>query len=479
MKTKTAILLISLLAVITAGCATYYQKTQKFQSYILTGDMDKARNWIDKNEKLKNSKNELLYHMYRGWLYWIIGDAKTSNKELESADLIIEDYHKQLGYEALSLITNPAIKPYQAEDFEKVMVNYFKALNYLQSGMHDEAIVEARRIILKLQQLNSKYKEKKNRYSSDAFAHLMIGLIYEADGDYNNAFIAYRNAVETYESIYTENFNVGIPEQLKYDLLRSAYLTGFYDEVAYYEKKFQIEYEHSKHPGGELIVLWQNGFGPIKSEWSINFAVLPGETGFVNFTNEEYGLTFPFYIGNRSKEEQDNLRNLNVVRVAFPKYVERKPVFTTASLVVGEKEYFLELAQDINNIAFKTLQDRMIRELGNGLLRLATKKAIELAVREATKNESKEDKIDAGDIAPAAITLINAFTEKADTRNWQTLPYSISYCRIPLDDGNHQLSLITKSPGGMQENSFNVDIYPSKATFYVHQSLASKEPGQP
>jgi hypothetical protein len=206
---------------------------------------------------------------------------------------------------------------------------------------------------------------------------------------------------------------------------------------------------------------------------------LPGETGFVNFTNEEYGLSFPFYIGNRSKEDQNNLRNLNVVRVAFPKYVERKPVFTTASLQAGEKEYTLELAQNINNIAFKTLQDRMIRELGNGLLRLATKKAIELAVREATKNEDKEDKLDAGDIAPAAITLINAFTEKADTRNWQTLPYSISYCRVPLEEGNHPLSLITRGKGEMQENKFDVDIYPSKTTFYVHQSLASKVPGQP
>ena len=77
--------------------------------------------------------------------------------------------------------------------------------------------------------------------------------------------------------------------------------------------------------------------------------------------------------------------------------VERKPVFGAASLYASEKEYPLELAQNINNIAFKTLQDRMIRELGSGLLRLATKKAIELAVREATKNSSKEDKVDAGE----------------------------------------------------------------------------------
>lgn len=445
----------------------------------MNGEMEKARDWIDKNEKLKNGKNELLYHMYRGWLYWMLGDAATSNEELEAADLLIEDYHKQLGYEALALITNPAVKPYQAEDFEKVMVNYFKALNYLQMGYRDEAIVEARRIILKLQQLNSKYKEKKNRYSDDAFAHVMIGLLYDANGDYNNAFIAYRNALETYESIYSDNFGVDIPEQLRHDLLRTAYLTGFYEEVAFYEKKFGFSYKHQKSSGGDLVVFWQNGFGPIKSEWSINFTVMPGQTGFVTFVNEEYGLSFPFYIGDRSKEDQNNLRDLNIVRVAFPKYVERKPVFGAASLYASEKEYPLELAQNINNIAFKTLQDRMIRELGSGLLRLATKKAIELAVREATKNSSKEDKVDAGDIAPAAITLINAFTEKADTRNWQTLPYSISYCRVPLSEGKHALTLTTFNDREKQPNQFEIDILSGKTTFYVHQTMASFEPGQP
>lgn len=475
MKAKYYIVCMLLPIVLLTGCATYYQKTQKFQAYLMDGDMEKAKSWIDKNEKLKKGKNELLYHMYRGWIYWMLGDAATSNDELETADLLIEDYQKQAGYEILSLISNPGIKPYQAEDFEKVMVNYFKALNYLQTGDHEEAIVEARRIIIRLQQLNDKYKDKKNRYSDDAFAHIMIGLVYDADGDYNNAFIAYRNALEAYENIYRDNFAVGIPEQLKKDLLRTAYLTGFHDEVAYYEKQFGVQYEHQQKEGGDLVVFWQNGFGPVKSEWSITFTMVPGEAGFVTYTNEEYGLTFPFYIGDRSMEEQNQLRNLNIVRVAFPKYVERSPVFSAAYLEAGGEKYPLELAQNINNIAFKTLEDRMLRELGSGLIRLATKKAIELAVREATKKSNKEDKLDAGDLAPAAITLINAFTEKADTRNWQTLPYSISYCRLSLPEGEQNTALVTSGNGIKDSYPLQVKIAGGKTRFVVHQTFATQE----
>ncbi len=39
------------------------------------------------------------------------------------------------------------------------------------------------------------------RYQHDAFANNLIGLIYDASGDYNNAFIAYRNAYDIYEEI--------------------------------------------------------------------------------------------------------------------------------------------------------------------------------------------------------------------------------------------------------------------------------------
>lgn len=476
MKYLFHVLTFLVAAVLIAGCATYYRKTLQFQEYVMEGDMEKAQGWLEKNKKDSEGKNRLLFYMYRGWVNWMSGDFEASNRDLEVADLMIEDEHRQVGYEALSLISNPGVKPYRAEDFEKVMVNYFKALNYIQMGNHEGAVVEARRMIIRLQKLNDRYKDRKNRYSDDAFAHVIIGMMYDADRDYNNAFIAYRNALKAYDEVYEGNFGLPAPEQLKRDILRTAYLTGFHDEVAHYEKLFGMEYKHRDPAGGELVAIWQNGFGPVKSEWSINFAILPGEAGFVTFVNEEYGITLPFYIGDRSPGEQAQLRDLSIVRVAFPKYVEREPVFSKASLVWEGKNIPLELSENINDIAFKTLHDRMLRELGNALLRVATKKALEVAAREATKGSSKENQLDAGDIAPAAITIMNAITEKADTRNWQTLPHSIHYARMRLPAGKQQLSLKTSGPQGSRSHEVEVEIRENQTSFFVFQSLESKLP---
>ena len=103
-------------------------------------------------------------------------------------------------------------------------------------------LVEVRKINIRLQQLNDKYPDHKNRYQRDAFAQLLMGLIYDAAGDWNNAFIAYRNAYDTYQSDYIRNFGLSSPEQLKKDLLRTAYLCGFQTELSQYETEFGMRY---------------------------------------------------------------------------------------------------------------------------------------------------------------------------------------------------------------------------------------------
>ena len=129
------------------------------------------------------------------------------------------------------------------------MINFYKALNYIDLNDMEGALVEVRKINIKLNQLNDKYPDNKNRYQRDAFAHLLMGLIYDATGDYNNAFIAYRNAYEVYQSDYIKNFGVKAPEQLKQDLMRTAYICGFSAELKQYEKEFNTTYTHTDARG--------------------------------------------------------------------------------------------------------------------------------------------------------------------------------------------------------------------------------------
>ena len=107
----------------------------------------------------------------------------------------------------------------------------------------EDALVEVRKINIRLQQLNDKYPDHKNRYQRDAFAQLLMGLIYDAAGDYNNAFIAYRNAYNTYQTDYLKNFGLAAPEQLKKDLLmvQSRTFSTRKQPVILYLQKFRQE----------------------------------------------------------------------------------------------------------------------------------------------------------------------------------------------------------------------------------------------
>ncbi|MFO8235653.1 MAG: hypothetical protein R6U04_09645 [Bacteroidales bacterium] len=466
LKKRKNTALIILISFILAGCATYYKQTLEFQKFVTRGNFEKAHKWLENDRRGRNGKDKLLHYLNYGYVSWMLGNYRESNEKFQKADYIIEDYIKNYGLEALSLVTNPKVKPYKPEDFETVMLHYFTSLNYIKLNEYDNALVECRRVNIRLQQLNDKYKDHKNRYQRDAFAHNLMGMIYEADKDYNNAFIAYRNALEAYEEDYKEYFGMQVPEQLKYDVLRTAYLTGFADEVRHYEKKFGIDYNYVPKPNGEVIFFWMNGFGPVKDEWILRFTKHPSSRDeYVTMKNDELDVSFPIYIGDKSKNEKEAFEQLRYFKVGLPKYIERKPVYKDATIQTNKKRHKLELAQDINKIAFKTLNDRILREIGNAILRIATKKAMEALA-------DKED-----ETLGTLVNIANTLTEKADTRHWQTLPYSISYTRISLEKDENTIKMKISGPTATEKvKEYNFEGKKGKIYFQALHTTATNSP---
>lgn len=451
--------------VLFVSCATWYQRSMQFQHAATTGNLSGAKRIIEKSKKEADKKNRFLYYANAGWINRMTGDLDTSNYWLNRADLYLEDYQKSYGAEALAIITNPSVKPYAPEDPEKVMVNFYKSLNYLELGKFESALVEARRINILLQQLNDQYKNRKNRYSNDAFAHVLMGLIYEASNDHNNAFIAYRNAAEVYDSLYTKQFGLYLPEQLKTDLLRSASINGFQDELHHFEKKFGRTYSHQPlGDKGQVVFIWENGFGPVKDDWSINFSIIRGSGGLVTFQNSELGISFPFFLSDFGASSS-SLNDLNFIRVAFPKYLIRPTVYESAVVEANGQKVDLCKAQDMTYLLVKSLRDRMSREMANSLLRLAAKKSLEAVARDQDKTVG------------LIVNIFNAITEQADTRNWQTLPAEIYYTRIVLPAGHQTLSFTARSPEGRSvTRQISVDVRQGKTTFVSFRSLEAGLP---
>ena len=285
-----------------------------------------------------------------------------------------------------------------------------------------------------------------------------MGIIYQSTQDYNNAFIAYRNALEVYENDYARLFGMQAPEQLKKDLLESARRTGFIDEFENYKLRFEMsDYQVPEHDA-ELVFFWHNGLGPVKDEWSLNFMISPGPDNTMVFSNPALGLAFPYKV--ESEKDRSDLSRLEVFRVAFPRYIERPVYYESGLLETNEVTYPLELAENISKVAFLSLKQRMLEEFARGLLRAALKKAAEHGLRE------KDDRLG------AVLGLVNAMTEKADTRNWQTLPHSVYYSRVYLKTGKNTVKLLLNSDSKQEAPfTFTYQVTQGQTLFHTFSSL--------
>jgi len=390
-------------------------------------------NDIANSKYLKKKRNKLLYHLELGRLFHLNGDYEESNKHLNYADDLMDLLTEWQNFAATAVVNDEA-KKYQAEPFEKILIHYYKALNYIYLNNIEDALVEARRINLKEMELNEKGEKK---YRSDPFGLLLEAQIYEKAKDYGNAFIAYRNAYESYLN-EGEKIGVSIPIQLQQDLLRMAYLSNQIGELQYYEREFKTKYTHRNNEFGEVILYWENGLAPYKVEKQYVFTLIGGNGGFY-FVDQDNSVNVPF-AASATGGTQNDFSNLSALRVALPKYESSEMYYIPdySRVIVNEEQTnkYFELTENLDELARKTLKERFAKDLATHLTKLAINQLAQQAL--------------ASDSSTAALGMvlegIGFVTEKADTRNWQSLPSRISYTRIPLtQEGTNNIKIEFKN----------------------------------
>ncbi len=425
---------------------------------------DKAQRSLEKNRLIKKDRNALLYYMEMGKLYRLKNDPVNSNRFFNRADGMIESNNKSFADIAWGNILNPMQQAYRGEDFEKFMLHYYKAINYAELGQTEDAVVEARRITLSSNEQADKFRNKENRYNKDAFALNLQGMIYEMAGDVNNAFIAYRNAADVYLKADNNYYGVKMPLQLQKDLLRTATAMGFVGEGERYEKLFNAGYSDNTSPNGELILFIEEGQAPVKEEK--NFFLTAGSNGINSFNYiDANGLNSNFnFNASAYGIAEDKLTSLRAFRLSLPGYRLQQEQPSNFNVSNNGETFKTQLAQNLNSVAVNVLKERFVIEMANALARQITKKLLEKGTQAAAQgiakstdkkndsdttvaqkeqkkkdNEQKAERI--GEAAGFVMNMINTATEKADTRNWQSLPAFISYVRIPLNAGENTITI--------------------------------------
>lgn len=432
------------------GCATYSDRIIPYYTNVSAGNYAEAEKQLDKNSLIQKPRNELLFLMEKGRISHLNGEYIKSNAYFNQADSLLDAGLTSTSDAAVGVLLNPMSQRYKGEDVEKFMIHYYKALNYTYLHKTEDAIVEARRITLQAQEQSDKFNNKTTRYTNDAFSLMLQGMLYESSHDINNAFIAYRNAVEVYTNSPDKTwYGTTIPLGLEQDVIRTARLNRFTTEADQYEKTFGITYQPvAPSAGGELIFFWENGLAPVKTQVDLFFSLVRNSNGDLFFSDAGGGLLIPFdYTGDRRKV---NTKSVESLRAAFPKYIPQPPYYTSATITNGTDKIGFEKTEDVNEIAIRTLQQRTLSEMGKVLSRLAVKKIAEYSLRESAKtSDGKTNSLLEG--LGYGVQLYSLFSEKADTRSWQTLPASISYARIPLQMGENQITFTLKNAMGADE----------------------------
>jgi hypothetical protein len=365
---------------------------------------DLATRYVLENEKKYRSNSRLLYLLDAGQVNLYCGRYDESNRYFHSAEELAEDlWTKSLTREAAALIVNEYTVPYGGEDFERALINLFSAVNYSMLGDYDEALVECRQLDLNLNAYNDKYG-KKNVYKEDAFGRYLSGIIYEAAGELDDAYIDYYKAYRAYQD-YRADYGTPMPSALVEDLVRAAEATGRAGEFgAELGERPPGGISHEEAGGlGKIVFIHLNGRAPVKAEDRV-------------FIHTPHGP----------------------IKLAFPKLIVRPPACRGSGLVVSSNGEMAsvrtELVEDINRIAVKNLDDRRARVVAKTIARAVVKQAaIEAAASQINDRDLRA-------LTRIGLSLVSQVVERADTRSWKTLPGEIYLARVFVPEGRYALS---------------------------------------
>jgi len=426
------------LAFLLSACSLQ-QHYSKIDRAMVSGRCDQAVGIMGESKSEYGENARLVYLLDSAMIHMECGRFREANTFFHEAEELGEAlWTESISRQAASLVTNEYVLPYAGEDFERALINLFSALCYLKLDEYDEALVECRRLDTLLSDYNARYQDK-NVYKEDAFGRYISGLIHEASGEMDSAYIDYYHAFRVYQKSYTPAYDTTPPSFLVEELVRAAARVDRLNEAKrLVGSRAYKEYTGATLPEnrGKVVLIHLNGKSPVKKE---NKVVVPTPSGPVG--------------------------------VAFPEYVVDSPRCTSSKLILqSDSNTFRavsELGEDINRIAVKNLDDRKVRVIAKTVARAVAKQmAIKQISKAATDNGDKANRQLVEFLFNTANTL---FLEKADTRTWRTLPGEIYISRIFVPEGEYTAYI--KTCGSSRIKLDSVRIKKGRTRFLLYSSI--------
>ena len=353
------------------------------------------------------------------------------------------------------------------------MINVVKALNYALLGNLTEALVEARRIDHRLNVLADSVEE--DDYQEDPFARYLSGMLYEAFGDLNDAFIAYRKAEEGYQRARTWS-GVSMPQYLTEDLLRVTKALHLGAEYEAYRQVYPDVQEVSfdSQQLAHLVVLSYNGRGPQKKDVFLDLPISLDALQLVLIAKAGMGRSTQ---QTRVPEAVIYGVQGQIVRVALPQLVGQpsRIAYTTVH-ATNENEKYQSNTQrmyDVVAAAKKNLDDEYtgiaVRAVARAAIKMGIAEGVGYGAQAAVNSNSHQW---VGILVSTIAKIVAIATEEADTRTWRTLPGEIQVTRLWVKPGSYSVTLDSYDKQGKKigpSSKHELTLAPGKTQFITQR----------
>ncbi len=422
------------------SCATSKAQYSGMERYLHRHDFKQAIAKIKaaKKEGKYEKKDRVLYWLDLGMLESYDNQFDLSNKLLTNAENTIEDlYTKSIRKEAGSLVLNDNIKDYIGEDYENIYINVFKSLNYTEENKIDDAMVEIRKVQIKLNLLHDKYNVANNKislnFSNSALAHYLSLLFYRNDRKFDDANIDKKKIDEAFAN-QPNLYNFAKPELPEID-------PNNYGKKAYLNVISFAGLGPQKVASTTRIQTYRNAIRVYYEQGDENARRYFG-SAIIHMPAIQPGYNFKF---------------------EFPTLKPRKPAVSRIELFVdGNFVKELQLLENMAQIAKKTFEYKQGAIIGKTLTRAVIKYIATVAATEATKKATNTHGF-AGALLSLGTSLAVSATEQADLRMSYFFPATAFVTETVLTPGTHRIEIrYYKNGRYLYHDVKEIDVKPGK-----------------
>ncbi|MFA5669851.1 MAG: hypothetical protein WC967_11445 [Balneolaceae bacterium] len=419
---KIRLLFFGALLLLATGCQSYAldQAQVDIRSSFAAGDFERTQAQLAKFKKkeIYKSKDEVLFNLESGMAAHFAEDYDSSIIFLSRAETSIdENYTKSISRGIGAFLVNDNKLIYDGEPYEDLYINAFKALNYIHLYDFDAALVEARRMVYKMEQLDIKIKGLVEAFAkSDT-----TGRIDWGDGKVNiqnSALSHYLSAILFSKSGNIDGARIEL-EKFKMALVEQGTASGF-------TKRDTQDFEYLQNPSNYNVLLSGfSGQAPIKEQEDVRI--------FWNAFNPD--------------------ASSNVyLKFSFPTLrLYHSRVHSVHAIIDDSVRVPLSLIEEMDVVSSNVYKAKQSIIYGRALLR-ASFKAVSTKL---LSNTVRKENAAIGDLLEIFGLITQEVSEKADLRGWQTLPGSAWMHAIRLSKGEHTVRIEYLSEYGRRLYSEN------------------------